>query len=212
MAITKTQAAAALNDPRVRAFLDMISASEGTTVYGYYTLVGGSRLSSLAAHPNKVVTVKRAGKPDIRSSAAGRYQFISGTWAEAARALGLSDFSGTSQDLGAIYLLAKRGALQKLQAGDFAGAVVAAGNEWASLPHSTIGVSTQQGTRSLTFVNNAYQAALQSYGGSSSAPSNPDTSSEGSNSSQAGSVAAVSLLPLAGLALGVFGIAWWLGS
>jgi lysozyme len=195
MAFSRANAEAALQDARVLAFLDMISAAEGAD---YNTQFGGSRIASLASHPNKVVTVG-----SLKSTAAGRYQFLIGTWREAANALQLPDFQSHSQDLAAVYLMNKRGALKALLQNDFAGAVAAAGKEWASLPGSPYG----QRTRSLAFVTNAYNSALGNSGNTTVVP----TTADGTEPTQASNVGAPSLLVLAGVGVGVFGLAWWLG-
>lgn len=64
---------------------------------GYNELYGGGRFNSLAGHPNVHIPTGDGGF----TSAAGRYQFESGTWADEAKKLGLTDFSPASQDAAA---------------------------------------------------------------------------------------------------------------
>jgi tape measure domain-containing protein len=143
-----------VKDPRVRALLDTIAYAEGAD---YDTLVGGSKLPSLAAHPNTVVNLGRG----LKSSAAGRYQFLSKTWAGLAAKLGLTDFSAESQDLAAVQLLKQRGMLAPLFNGDIEGAITAGNREWASLPGSPYG----QPTRSMAKLTNVFNARLGAAGG-----------------------------------------------
>lgn len=124
-------------DPNVRHFLDVvIPGAEGTTEHGYNTAFGGGRFESLADHPRYLKPFKQTDGKTNYTSAAGKYQFLSNTWDETAKALGLTDFSPESQDLGALYLLHQKGVLPTLQAGDFKTAVDKTGSVWASLPSS----------------------------------------------------------------------------
>jgi len=125
-------------DPNVRHFLDVvIPGAEGTTQHGYYTAFGGGRLDDITDHPRYLKPFKQTDGKTNYTSAAGKYQFLSNTWDETAKALGLSDFGPESQDLGALYLLHQRGVLPDLQKGDFKTAVNKTGSVWASLPSST---------------------------------------------------------------------------
>lgn len=117
-----------LNNPNVRAMLDLIAQHE-VGAGGYGTVYGGKRVTDLSRHPN-IRTTTAEGTP---TSAAGRYQFQSGTYSEAARALGLRDFSAQSQDLAAVYLLKRRGTLDQVARGDLRGALPKLTNEWAGL-------------------------------------------------------------------------------
>jgi muramidase (phage lysozyme) len=124
-------------DPNVRHFLDVvIPGAEGTTTHGYNTAFGGDRFDSLADHPRYLKPFKQTDGKTNYTSAAGKYQFLSNTWDETAKALGLSDFGPENQDLGALYLLHQRGVLPDLQRGDFKTAVNKTGSVWASLPSS----------------------------------------------------------------------------
>lgn len=124
-------------DPNVRHFLDVvIPGAEGTTTHGYNTAFGGDRFESLDDHPRYLKPFKQTDGKTNYTSAAGKYQFLSNTWDETAKALGLSDFGPESQDLGALYLLHQRGVLPDLQRGDFKTAVNKTGSVWASLPSS----------------------------------------------------------------------------
>lgn len=120
-----------LKNPNVQAFLSLIGWTEGA---GYNTLYGGGTFNSYAAHPNQRIT---AG--GYTSTAAGRYQFLYGTWIGIKNKLGLPDFSPQSQDIAALELIAERGALSAVLAGNLIGALKELGCAWASLPYSGCG-------------------------------------------------------------------------
>lgn len=139
------------NNPNVRALLDAIAWGEGAN---YNTVFGGGSFSDYSRHPNRSVT---AG--GYTSTAAGRYQFLASTWANLQRNYGLADFMPHSQDLGAIALIAEKGALANIVAGDFDGAVKKIRGVWPSLPGGS------QQTRTWEQSRNYYNAALAVYGG-----------------------------------------------
>ena len=123
----------------LRAFLYLIRYCEGTSgENGYRTLFGGGLFDSFADHPRQKITRTLGGKP-ITSSAAGAYQFLTRTWDECARALGLTDFSPESQDRAAVFLIKRRGALPAVEAGNLDEAIRLCNKEWASLPGSPYG-------------------------------------------------------------------------
>ena len=83
-----------------------ISQAEGTwraNQPGYDILFGGGKFNDNSRHPDKVVRT-----PGYASAAAGAYQFMPATYAEAARELGLKDFSPESQDLAMLYKARQR--------------------------------------------------------------------------------------------------------
>lgn len=133
---TRKQLEQALKNPNVRKFLDLISYTEGTQGNGYRTAFGGGQLRSLNDHPRYLKTFKQTDGTLNKTSAAGRYQFLKGTWDNVARQYRLKDFSPHSQDLGAVALLFGRDAIPALLKGDFQTAVRRTGAEWASLPTS----------------------------------------------------------------------------
>lgn len=142
-------------DSNVVAFLKMIRYAEGTAgPDGYRTLWGGGLFESFADHPRIVGEYMSNGRP-IKSTAAGAYQFLEGTWDDAARKLGLVDFSPASQDRAAIWLLSRRGALGDVQAGRFEVAIAKCAKEWASLPGSPYG----QPVKTLAQVRQVYANA-----------------------------------------------------
>ena len=120
-----------IDDPNVRAFLDMIAYSEGAD---YNTLFGGGTFDSFYDHPRKVIS-----KSGYKSSAAGRYQIIRKTWDDVAPKIGAQDFLPATQDAAAIFLIKRRGALDDVIAGRFAAAVNKVRKEWASLPGAGYG-------------------------------------------------------------------------
>lgn len=133
---TRKQLEQALQHPNVRKFLDLISYTEGTQGNGYRTAFGGGKLSHLNDHPRYLKSFRQTDGKSNKTSAAGRYQFVSKTWDGVARQYGLRDFSPQNQDLGAVALLFQRGAIPALLKGDYQTAIRKTGDEWASLPSS----------------------------------------------------------------------------
>lgn len=110
------QADVDVNDCRVIAMLDAIAWAEGTASDadgGYGRVVRGTVLrapnnpqlvgqsnvtiTNFTGHPNILVQVR----PGLNSTAAGRYQFLYGTWT----GFNLTDFGAANQDIGAVILL-----------------------------------------------------------------------------------------------------------
>lgn len=145
-----------LNDANVRAFLRVIRSGEGTAdAGGYSRLFGGASFDGFADHPRRTIckTLRSGGR--LCSTAAGAYQFLSSTWDETARIMGLRDFSPASQDLGALGRIAARGALADVQEGRLELALSKVAREWASMPGSPYG----QPTITLTAARTIYAAA-----------------------------------------------------
>ena len=136
-----------IDDPNVRAFLDMIGYSEGAD---YNTLFGGGTFDSFYDHPRQVIS-----KSGYKSSAAGKYQIIRKTWDDVAPKIGAQDFQPATQDAAAIYLIKRRGALNDVIAGNFTAAVQKVRKEWASLPGAGYG----QPERDLAQLQAVYQQA-----------------------------------------------------
>lgn len=131
--------AADVAHPQVRAMLRVIRTGEGTAgENGYRTLFGGDTFTSFADHPRQSITRTLGGRK-ITSTAAGAYQFLSSTWDETKRIMGLGDFSPASQDRGAVGRIAARGALEDVKAGRFDVAIQKIAREWASMPGSPYG-------------------------------------------------------------------------
>ncbi|QXE90184.1 glycoside hydrolase family 24 protein [Geomonas subterranea] len=125
-----------MKDPRVRALLDVIAYAEGAD---YATMVKGEGsvpITDFARHPNVLVTLSKS----LKSTAAGRYQFLYSTW----QGLKMPDFSPISQDKAAVKLLKRRRMLKPLFAGDVEQAIRNGNREWASLPGSPYGQPTHQ--------------------------------------------------------------------
>lgn len=123
----------------VTAFLNMLAVSEGTAGHGddgYNVIVGGDLFHGYRDHPRQLITLNKAG---LKSTAAGRYQFLARTWDALAAKLHLTDFSPASQDAAAIELIRERGALDDVKAGRFDAAVAKCAPIWASLPGAGYG-------------------------------------------------------------------------
>lgn len=133
---TRAELEAALQNPNARKFLDLLSYTEGTQKNGYATAFGGGRINDLSKHPRTSSSFTQTDGKKNTTTAAGRYQFLSGTWDEQAKKLGLSDFGAKSQDLAALSLAADSGALKAILNGDFKTAIDKTGVKWASLPSS----------------------------------------------------------------------------
>lgn len=141
-----------------RAFLDMIAYSEGTANgadNGYGVLFGGGSFSDYSDHPRQVFTFTNKAGQTLKTTAAGRYQFLARTWDEVQSKLDLPDFGPHSQDLAALELVRQRGALDDVRAGNISAAVTKCAPIWASLP----GAGYNQQERKLSSLLVAYQAA-----------------------------------------------------
>lgn len=148
-----SQGTAAAN---IKAFLDMIAYAEGTSgTDGYRTLFGGGLFDSYADHPRRVFTFTNRIGQTLRTTAAGRYQFLARTWDGLKAKLGLTDFGPANQDAAAIELIRERGALNDVKAGRFVTAVNKCAPVWASLP----GAGYNQPERKLSTLVSVYTAA-----------------------------------------------------
>lgn len=121
-----------ISNSNVQAFLKLIRFAEhypdpSDSFYG--TLYGGGRFSGYTVHPNTAVT--RWGHT---STAAGAYQILYPTWAEAKKRGVVLDFTPASQDKLAFEKLRSRGALDAVCSGDLPTAYALLGAEWTSLP------------------------------------------------------------------------------
>jgi muramidase (phage lysozyme)/beta-lactamase class A len=157
-----------LNNPRVKAFLDVIAYAEGTAKMpnqGYNTLFGHGQFSSFADHPRR-----RIPFGSTTSSASGRYQIMDFTWDEEKAKLGLKDFSSFSQDLVALSRILMRGGLDELLKGDIPGAINATRTEWASFPGANY---PGQGMKRMEDLLKVYDQSLRKY-----QPNAPRTQSE----------------------------------
>lgn len=147
------------NDPRVRAVLGVIRDAEGTAKYADpYRVAGGGKvtLSSLNTPTFHLWNfTDKTGRQD-KSSATGAYQFLQRTWDDLANTYGFTDFSPYSQDLAAIALLKRAGALPYIQRGDYLGALQAAKGVWASLP----GAGYNQQERSYDYLKKSLEKHL----------------------------------------------------
>ncbi len=128
-----------VDDPNVRQYLEVLSKAEGTASYansGYNTMFGGDQFYDSSDHPRQLKDFTQTDGTKNKTSAAGRYQFTSSSWDDAAKALNLTDFSPRSQDLAALFLIQRAGQLENVTNGNFADATSGLGGVWASLPSS----------------------------------------------------------------------------
>jgi len=132
----------ALAHGNVLAFGCVVDLGEhGPNAYSpdrYRTMFGGSKFEVPPwVHPRKAI---KAG--DYTSTAAGRGQFLSGTWGDLVKDWGFEDFSPSCQDEAMVALYIRRKALDDIIAGRFEDAIRKCNKEWASLPESPYGQPT----------------------------------------------------------------------
>lgn len=120
----------------MKAFLSMISHSEGTNKYGdddgYNVIVGGSLFSDYSDHPRKLVHINES----LSSTAAGRYQILAKYYDAYKKQLKLPDFGHDSQDRIAIQLITECNALSDIESGNIKSAITKCKSRWASFPAS----------------------------------------------------------------------------
>jgi muramidase (phage lysozyme) len=137
--------------PNLRAYLDMLAWSEGTSTSpatqcdGYDVIVTGADrkpevFTSFADHPfangrkSKVINSK-----GLTSNASGRYQQMLKDWPHYKALLKLTDFGPLAQDAVAVQHIKESRALPLVEAGRIPEAVERCRNIWASLPGAGYG-------------------------------------------------------------------------
>lgn len=141
------QVSANITNVNLRAFLALIQHTEGTDKFpnAYKVMFTGKVFNDLSKHPNVLNVSGR-----YRSTAAGAYQFLKGTY----DSLKMPNMLPYSQDLGAVQLLKNVGAYDFVIAGNFPAAINRANKIWASLPNSPYGQPTKKLSEVLTFLKN----------------------------------------------------------
>lgn len=155
----------------IRAFLDMLAFSEGTSSSpatqcdGYDVMVTGidgkpEVFNDFREHPFANRPSKIINSAGLKSCAAGRYQCMARVngvdyWTHYRNALNLPDFGPESQDRWAIQLIRECKAMSLVESGQFAAAVHACRSRWASLPGAGYG----QHENLLAKLESAYSAA-----------------------------------------------------
>ena len=152
--------------PQALALLNTISGPESGGAYN--VIYGGQTVNDLSDHPRVDVPITSGPNEGKTSSAAGKYQFLKGTWDEYKQKLGLPDFSPDSQDRAAwqlaqdAYKNATGGDLTKALDSNDPAQIAKVGKAlapiWTSLPGGI-----EQGTNSDKFVN-AYASHLNGNG------------------------------------------------
>lgn len=151
----------------IGAFLRVIQQCEGTAGAAdpYRVCFGYSHtVQSMADHPaqtgewsgvvlSDAMCANAGFGPGCKSTAAGAYQFIRGTWRGLKNDLGLPDFGRDSQDAACIEVIRRRGALEDVKAGRVEDAVRKVRAVWASLP----GNYARQGQRSIEQIASWFQ-------------------------------------------------------
>ena len=157
------------NDPMFKAFFEAIRRAEGGAPN---RIVGGSTFSDFSRHPNRVGMVTSAGP----STAAGSWQITGTNWRQLAPKLGLTDFGVNNQMLAALELFRGRGGDRALLSGDIAGAIRAAGRDWAGVPGSPLLGREITREQFMRFFNEAFakQSGIQSVIGHAPTPQ-PET-------------------------------------
>jgi muramidase (phage lysozyme) len=151
--------------PEAQGLLRMLRFAEGTERGGqdsYRVMFGGSLAPDLKQHPDKVMKG--------RSTAAGAYQFLTPTWQQQQKKLGLGSFGPVEQDIAALDLARQRtmglGGLSYLQKQGLTPEFVAAlAPEWASLPTKEGKSYYGQPVKSYSELQKTYQQGRQPLSG-----------------------------------------------
>jgi lysozyme len=132
-------------EDNIAAFLWMIRVCEGTSGPEGYRIMFTGKIFDVEDptkptyqykdHPRTPISASVSGS-GLTSSAAGAYQFLTSTWDQCQKTLGLPDFSPASQDKACILLLKQARSLDYVKTGDFTQAIKRTNKIWASLPDS----------------------------------------------------------------------------
>ncbi len=146
-------------NPKIRAFLDTISITEGTTgPLGYRTQYTGSKFSGpIEKHPREMKCSMSNGRR-LCSDAAGRYQFLSTSWDHFGAKLGITEFTPTNQDRVAVELIRDKGVLDDILEGRLETAFHALAPVWPSF-----GDNKQAVQMKMTFLLDTYRQNLERY-------------------------------------------------
>jgi muramidase (phage lysozyme) len=125
-----------------KALHDTIAFAEGTqnrSKDGYNVIFSGITISSCNRHPNRCIKFG-----STCSTAAGRYQFLSGTWNSIVTAKGYATFEPENQERGAAYLIAsvRKASVPQdraMTSAEFTNVITKLSFEWASLPPGQYG-------------------------------------------------------------------------
>jgi muramidase (phage lysozyme) len=138
-----------------KALHDSLAWAEGTRDHsedGYDVMFSFRIMNSCNRHPNQCISFG-----NTCSTAAGRYQFLKGTWDSVKSANGLANFEPESQEVGAKYLVnnvrhvsVPQG--RAMTASEFSNAMSKLSWEWASLPPGRYG----QPVKSASQMRNMY--------------------------------------------------------
>jgi muramidase (phage lysozyme) len=168
--------------PEARALLDTIASRESQ---GRYDVMYGNTesnprlITDFSHHPNQGAEIMSGPNRGLTSTAAGRYQFINGTWTDIANRHNLRDFSPESQDMGA-WLLAQeeyrrdtgRDLQRDLTDPSRRGAITESlRDQWTSLPR---GIEQGRGNTQTEF-DRTYEASLARQRGGASTPTTTPT-------------------------------------
>lgn len=146
---TRADYEALLVSRKIQVFLQLIMYAEGTDKYPnpYKVIFSGQTFDSYKWHPNRLIT---SGK--YKSTAAGAFQFIIGTWNAHAKVLGLTNFSPKNQQIAALY--EGRAAIPHILNCEWERAIRAVNTNWASFPGSPYGQPVKTMSQMLAFINN----------------------------------------------------------
>ncbi len=125
-----------------QALHDSVAFAEGTRNHssdGYNVMFSFRLMNGCSSHPNQCISYG-----GTCSTAAGRYQFLNGTWNSVKRARNLGSFEPENQERGAAYLISTTRRVsvpqtRPMTASEFSNAMSKLSYEWASLPPGRYG-------------------------------------------------------------------------
>jgi lysozyme len=179
------------------ALLDAIAWAEGTfrdgSPDGYRVMFGGGLFKDMSRHPDTVI---KGGR--VSSAAAGRYQFMPGTWGGVSKKLGLKDFGPEAQDAAALELI--RGRKVDPNRPLDINMMAALAPEWASFPTRSGGsYYPNQSVKKAADIQAFYNQRLAFHRGGSRAPATTASASPAPQMRAARTPAPTKEPPIAGL-------------